>query len=189
MNFRCFVVTYSIDSWLRLTVISTVKGICRIVFSEGSPDSEFGLKSPHQKLTQVKLRSDFPDFMADAIKQLLAYFNGENKEFSVPLDVSEYSPYLQKVWRTTMTIPYGQIRSYAWVAMKAGSPQSVRAVGQAMRLNPVPPIIPCHRVIRTDGSLGGYSAGLHWKIKLLELEGITVRRNKIYLHNFSEDNL
>lgn len=182
MSLRYFVLTHSINNWLRLTVIATEKGICRIVFGEVNANKKFDIKSPSQKVEQLKvqkIRSDFPDFVTDTINQLLDYFNGKRKAFDVPLDVSEYSAFLQKIWQVTMSIPFGEVRSYTWVAKQAGSPHSVRAVGQAMRLNPVPPIIPCHRVILADGSLGGYSAGLNWKKRLLHLEGITVEKDRV----------
>lgn len=185
MSFRYFVLTHSIKNWLRFTVIATEKGICRIVFGEVNANKKFAIKSPNQKVEQLKVQkihSDFPDFVTDTINQLLDYFNGKRKEFNVPLDVAEYSAFMQKIWQVTMSIPYGEVRSYAWVARLAGFPSSVRAVGQAMRLNPVPPIIPCHRVIHADGSLGGYSAGLNWKIRLLQLEGITVEKDRVHFY-------
>lgn len=88
------------------------------------------------------------------------------------IDISCGTPFQQKVWRALRTIPKGQTRSYAWVAKKIGKPKAVRAVANACGANPYPVVIPCHRVIRSDGSLGGFSGGLKLKRKLLAREGI-----------------
>lgn len=80
------------------------------------------------------------------------------------------SPFEKKVLRVTLKIPLGQTRSYAWVAKAAGNPKAVRAVGQALKKNPFPFLIPCHRVVRSDGCLGGYAGGVKMKKTLLEIE-------------------
>jgi methylated-DNA-[protein]-cysteine S-methyltransferase len=80
------------------------------------------------------------------------------------------TPFAKRVYRIVSAIPLGQVRSYRWVARKAGCPFAARAVGQALRKNPFPLIIPCHRVINADGNLGGYSGGVKVKRRLLELE-------------------
>lgn len=90
------------------------------------------------------------------------------------MDLSGGTPFQRKVWGALRQIPYGQTRSYAWVAQRIGKPKAARAVGAACGANPIPVIIPCHRVVASDGSLGGYTAGLAWKKKLLRLEGVAV---------------
>ncbi|MFH1888818.1 MAG: MGMT family protein [Candidatus Omnitrophota bacterium] len=80
------------------------------------------------------------------------------------------SPFTKRVYKTVLSIPLGEVRSYAWVAKKAGKPKATRAVGQILKRNPWPLIIPCHRVIASDGKLGGYSCGLKKKKALLDLE-------------------
>lgn len=80
------------------------------------------------------------------------------------------TPFAKKVYKAVLSIPLGQVRAYKWVAKKTGSPKAARAVGQALRRNPWPLIIPCHRVIAAGGSLGGYSRGINKKKKLLDLE-------------------
>lgn len=87
------------------------------------------------------------------------------------LDLSGLTPFQKKVLEVVKTIPYGETRSYKWVAERIGNPKAVRAVGQALKKNPYPGIIPCHRVIRSDGKLGGYSKGTQKKKKLLKQEG------------------
>lgn len=86
------------------------------------------------------------------------------------IDWSQYTLFQLKVWEVVKTIPHGETRSYQWVAEQAGSSRACRAVGQALKKNPLPGIIPCHRVIRADGSLGGFSQGLKKKKEMLRAE-------------------
>lgn len=90
-------------------------------------------------------------------------------------DLYFLTPFQQRVLTATSAIPWGQYRTYGWVAAKAGSPKGFRAAGQALNRNPIPILIPCHRVIATNNLLGGYGGGLGWKIELLKLEGIKVQ--------------
>lgn len=105
-----------------------------------------------------------------ARKELSAYFSGQLRSFSTPCDLAPLPPFTRAVLRMTARIPYGEVRSYRWVAERLGKPKATRAVGNALARNPIPIIIPCHRVVRSDGTLGGYALGLGWKKKLLELE-------------------
>lgn len=117
----------------------------------------------------IKLHYDDP-YLYNIFQQMEQYLNGNRKEFNVPLDIT--GSYFQKnVWKELQKIPYGKTASYKKIAQKVGGPTYVRAVGRANSQNPVPIVIPCHRVINTNGKLGGYSLGLPLKIKLLELEG------------------
>ena len=86
------------------------------------------------------------------------------------MDLSIGTEFQRKVWEKVSEIPYGELRSYKWIASEIGNPDAVRAVGNAVGENPVPPIIPCHRVIRSDGNLGGFSSGIALKKWLLKLE-------------------
>ena len=90
------------------------------------------------------------------------------------LDTSKGTLFQQKVWRILQQIPYGQTRSYGWVASQLGNPGAARAVGGAIGRNPFHIAVPCHRVINSDGSTGGFSADLEMKLKLLRLEGIFI---------------
>lgn len=103
-------------------------------------------------------------------KELSAYFAGRRQLFSAPCDLGGLPPFTRAVLKITAQIPYGQMRSYRWVAERLGKPKAMRAVGNALARNPIPVIIPCHRVVRSDGTLGGYALGLHWKRRLLDLE-------------------
>jgi O-6-methylguanine DNA methyltransferase len=88
------------------------------------------------------------------------------------LKIKNYPEFYKKVWLTTLTIPKGEIKTYKWVAKKIGHPKAYRAVGKALKENPLPGVIPCHRVIKSSGELGGYSQGINKKIQLLEKEGV-----------------
>ena len=105
----------------------------------------------------------------DAIRQVLAYLGGKRTAFDLPLDLRG-TPFQRAVWQQLLAIPYGATRSYADVARAIGSPRAVRAVGSANGANPVPIVVPCHRVIAAGGKLGGYGGGLELKRRLLAME-------------------
>jgi methylated-DNA-[protein]-cysteine S-methyltransferase len=105
----------------------------------------------------------------EVIRQLNEYFAGDLKEFDLPL-APEGTPFQVSVWSALRTIPYGETISYAQLAKRIGNPKAVRAVGRANGANPLPIIIPCHRVIGSDGDLTGFGGGLPIKIKLLAIE-------------------
>lgn len=111
----------------------------------------------------------------DLAQRLRLYADGEPVVFDDDLDLAGATALQSAVWYATQTIPYGETRSYRWVAEQIGRPQAQRAVGQALGRNPVPIIVPCHRVIRSDGSLGGFGGGLDVKETLLRLEGRNLR--------------
>ena len=103
-------------------------------------------------------------------RQLAEYFGGRRRQFELPLDLRG-TDFQKRCWQALLKIPYGKTRSYADIARAMGKPRAVRAVGLANGQNPIAIIVPCHRVIGSDGSLTGYGGGLHVKRKLLELEG------------------
>ncbi len=111
-----------------------------------------------------------PDFFESVVKQLSLYFSGDLERFDCPLDLSRGTPFQQKVWQELTNIPYGTTISYRTLAEAIGQPKAFRAVGNANGKNPLPLIIPCHRVIQGNGSLGGYTGGLHIKRFLLDHE-------------------
>ena len=104
-----------------------------------------------------------------AARQIEEYLRGARTEFDLPLNLSG-SPFYRAVWNVLLAIPYGETRSYREIAKAAGSPRGFRAVGQANHNNPVWIVVPCHRVIQSDGSLGGYGGGVELKRRLLALE-------------------
>ncbi len=103
------------------------------------------------------------------------YFDGWRTDFSrFPLDLSAGTPFQRRVWSVTRRIPYGEVRTYGWLGMEIGRPEATRAIGAALGDNPVPLLVPCHRVIASDGRLGGFSAtgGVTLKARMLELERV-----------------
>ena len=111
-----------------------------------------------------------PHLFKDLMDRLRAYFGGHKIAFPDRLDLSGATAFQRKVWETTRFIPYGETRSYTWVAEQMKQTGAVRAVGQSLARNPLPIIVPCHRVVTNDGKLGGYSGGVEMKKYLLHLE-------------------
>jgi len=101
---------------------------------------------------------------------LRRYFKGQPVDFRIKLDLSSCSSFQRRVYASILSVPYGETRSYKWLATQMGNGSAARAVGRALKSNPIPIIIPCHRIIKSDGSLGGYAGGVEWKKRLLKLE-------------------
>ncbi len=122
-------------------------------------------------------------FLRKPEKELREYFSGRRTEFDFPLDFSKATPFQRKVYKVMSGIPFGQLRSYGWLARKIGNPKALRAVGSANGKNRWPVVIPCHRIVGSQGGLTGFSApgGLGLKASLLEMEGIAVKGNKVRL--------
>ena len=125
-------------------------------------------------LTDVA-RKRYPDAQIipsifDAAQQVQAYLDGKRKAFKAKLDI-QGTPFQQAVWNYLLEIPFGETRTYGDVARALGRPAAFRAVGGACGANPLPLVVPCHRVLASDGGLGGYGGGLDWKRWLLNLEG------------------
>jgi methylated-DNA-[protein]-cysteine S-methyltransferase len=104
------------------------------------------------------------------IRELSAYFEGSGSSFRQKIKFLTGTGFEQDVWRRLKEIPFGETRSYKWMAERVGRPAAVRAVGRALSKNPVPIVIPCHRIIESDGSIGGYSSGVDRKRRLLDME-------------------
>ena len=141
-----------------------------IAINFGLPESEFIAQIEHQFEAPVYFD---PDATQASLKQVHAYLNGQRQTFDLPTDISLLTEFQQQVLQATQQIPRGRIATYMDIARKIGKPRAVRAVGQALGRNPIPIVIPCHRVIASNGSLGGYSGGggLETKARLLQLEG------------------
>jgi len=135
--------------------------------------STAGLRAIHFDRIQPASGDQNPrnPLLAEALSQLRAYFAGRLREFDLPLDLAG-TDFQIRVWRQLETIPYGETRSYSAIAQAIGRPAAVRAVGAANGANPVPIVVPCHRVIGASGKLVGYGGGLSLKKRLLELEKI-----------------
>lgn len=137
-----------------LEIVCTDTGISAINFVE-APKQES--KNP-------------PAALRDCISQLDEYFSGARRKFDLPLDISKGTTFYREVWRLVQAIPYGRTRTYSMIAESLGRPHASRAVGQANGRNPIPIVIPCHRVIGKDGTLTGYAYGLDIKEALLAIE-------------------
>ncbi|MDP2754304.1 MAG: methylated-DNA--[protein]-cysteine S-methyltransferase, partial [Nitrospirota bacterium] len=102
--------------------------------------------------------------------ELKEYFENGREEFTQEIDFTKGTELDKKVWLALKGIPYGETRTYKWLAEKVGKPTAFRAVGRALSRNPIPILLPCHRIIESDGSIGGYSSGIDIKRRLLEIE-------------------
>lgn len=151
----------------RLFIAASAQGLCAIVFKQHEETFIANLRSG------VALKRD-RDAIAQIRAQLEEYFSGRRKTFTLPVDLSTLTPFQRQVLAVTRRIPWGQVRSYQRVAQEMGRAKSSRPVGQALGRNPVPIVIPCHRVIASDGTLGGYcgTSGLELKRWLLRHEGV-----------------
>jgi methylated-DNA-[protein]-cysteine S-methyltransferase len=150
-----------------LLAASTQRGLVRLAFPEENADAV--LERLAQRISPRIVEAPAP---AEPLRRELdEYFTGTRREFELALDWSLIAPFAQRVLHATAAIPYGGVLSYTDVAAEAGSPRGSRAAGNALGSNPIPIVIPCHRVLRTGGSLGGYAGGLARKRWLLELEG------------------
>ncbi len=147
-------------------VASTAAGICRIELGAERPGSFLSWLSRH--LRPVELYED-AELMTVATSQLGEYFSGERQAFDLPLDVHG-TAFQRAVWSQVACIPYGATASYGDIAQLVGKPKGSRAVGAAVGANPLPIVIPCHRVIGSSGDLVGFGAGLDMKERLLRLE-------------------
>lgn len=142
--------------------VRTALGVIAIEFAERSVS--------RIQLGGTKTSSPSPPvFVRKLAADLRKYAKGDRVRFNAPLEPVG-TAFQRAVWRALQEIPAGETRSYGWVAARIGRPVASRAVGAACGANPVPVLVPCHRVVRGDGSLGGFSAGLEWKRKLLRLE-------------------
>lgn len=119
-----------------------------------------------------------PDPVKNARQQLDEYFNGHRKSFDVPV-LPEGTPFQTSVWKALCRIPFGQVEAYGDVARCINNPAACRAVGRANGQNPIPIIIPCHRVIGKNGTMTGYASGVWRKEKLLTHEGLLIRNGKV----------
>ena len=159
----------SVDSPLGpLTVAATPAGLVRVAYA-GFRGQDEVLQDLAARLSPRVLEA--PDRLDRARRELDEYFEGRRKRFELPIDWSLTRGFTRGVLQATARIPYGEVGSYASVAGEAGSPRAVRAAGNALGANPMPVVVPCHRVLRTGGALGGYTGGIERKEFLLRLEG------------------
>ncbi len=147
------------------------------------------LPGPKKEELRRRILAEFPEahegaaFLGQARKELMEYFSGRRVRLDFPLELSGATAFQKEAYRIMGTIPFGEVRTYRWLAQKIGNPKALRAVGGANARNRWPLAIPCHRVVGSDGRLTGFSApgGLALKARLLELEGIAVEKNRVRL--------
>ncbi|MFF2158234.1 methylated-DNA--[protein]-cysteine S-methyltransferase [Paenibacillus chitinolyticus] len=150
-----------------LYAAATDRGLCRITWPTESLDT---LKSWAAKQIPGAVLIEDEERMAGYLLQLKEYLEGNRQQFDVPLDMRG-TAFQTSVWKALAEIPFGETRSYSDIAASVGSPAAVRAVGTANGANPVPIIVPCHRVIGKNAALTGFRGGLQVKEELLRLEG------------------
>lgn len=154
--------TYVISPVGPIGMAATPRGVCRVVLGAGPRWARAAF--PTGPVSHV-----FPHAFPGG-KAVIAYLNGLQADLSgVPLDLGG-TPFQRAVWAAARAIPFGRTRTYAEVAAAVGRPRAARAVGQALGANPVPLLVPCHRVLATGGSLGGFTGGVDLKARLLALE-------------------
>jgi methylated-DNA-[protein]-cysteine S-methyltransferase len=145
------------------------------------------LPVPEREQASELIRKHFPslresvDLFESEIAQIEEYFAGERKEFQFSLDFSSATPFQRRAYEILLMIPFGEVRSYGWIARKMGNEKALRAVGHANGKNRWPLIVPCHRVVGSNGSLTGFSAsgGLDLKARLLRHEGVAVKDRRV----------
>lgn len=152
----------------RMLVAVTPRGLVRVAFKPEAPDEV--LEELSERLSPRVLEA--PIAIDSVRRELDEYFDGKRRAFDIPLDWSLTSGFRQRVLRATARIPYGGVSSYREMAERAGNARASRAAGSALASNPIPIVVPCHRVLRTGGNLGGYGGGLDMKEALLKMEGV-----------------
>jgi len=161
----------SVDSPVgKLLLVATRRGLVRVAFDLEPAEVVLADLAARVSPRIVELPARFDTLRAE----LDAYFSGQRRTFRTPVDWSLTTGFTHRVLRVTAGIPYGAVRTYAEVAGLAGSPRGARAAGNALHANPVPIVVPCHRVVRVGGVLGGYGGGPGRKELLLGLEGLTL---------------
>ncbi len=155
---------YAIEniSKLKIAVVASEQGIEQIHINPKTPYTF--------KENATKLHPDDP-YLFNVFQQLREYFNRSRTKFDLPLN-PKGTEFQNKVWKEVSKIPFGKTKTYKEIALKVGDVKTIRAVGKANGANPIPIIIPCHRVIGADGSMTGYAAGIDVKEKLLAHEGV-----------------
>ncbi|MFJ9705579.1 methylated-DNA--[protein]-cysteine S-methyltransferase [Streptomyces sp. NPDC101234] len=156
-----------------LLLAATRDGLVNVVFHATDPVRERALERLAARLGTEPVEDPAAPVLAEAIRQLRAYFAGERQHFDLPLDWSLISGFNRQVLRELAAgVPFGSVVGYGDLAGRVGQPGGAQAVGAAMGANPLPVVVPCHRVVESDGGIGGFGGGLETKRKLLALEGV-----------------
>lgn len=149
----------------RIGLVGSTNGLRRIVLPQPSPEMvlQFIMDGLPGAIADPSPFGDLP-------QRLRRYLRGESISFSDKLDLTHTTPFRRAVWEATCSIPYGETKNYGWIAEQIGKPKASRAVGQALVKNPLPIVVPCHRVVGKDGNPRGAGRGLELRKRLLEIE-------------------
>ncbi|MCL2420006.1 MAG: methylated-DNA--[protein]-cysteine S-methyltransferase [Conexibacteraceae bacterium] len=155
----------------RLLLATTPRGLVRVAYLDADDDEDRALAELAERISPRVLAA--PGRLDAPRRELDEFFAGRRRSFETPLDWRmTHTGFAQRVLRATKRIPFGETSSYQQVASRAGSPRAYRAAGNALGANPLPIVVPCHRVLHAGGGLGGYTGGLERKQALLALEGV-----------------
>ncbi|MFI1510433.1 methylated-DNA--[protein]-cysteine S-methyltransferase [Streptomyces sp. NPDC020597] len=156
-----------------LMLAASTEGLVNVVFHATDAVRDRALARLAERLGAEPVEAPGSPLLAEAIRQFEAYFSGERQVFELPLDWSLISGFNRQVLRELAAgVPYGAVVGYGDLAERVGQPGAAQAVGAAMGSNPLPVVVPCHRVVERDGGLGGFGGGRETKRKLLALEGV-----------------
>jgi methylated-DNA-[protein]-cysteine S-methyltransferase len=155
-----------------LVAAATPRGLATLSYEDFHGGVDAVLDSLATKLSPRMLEA--PARLDDVRRELDEYFEGRRRDFDLRIDWSLASEFTRRILKATAAIPFGQTSTYGKVAAQAGNPKASRAAGRALGSNPIPIVVPCHRVVGTNGQLTGYTGGLHRKIALLQMEGIVL---------------
>lgn len=149
-------------------VAATDRGLARVAWQEegdGAFVAELEERFPDAPVVPA------PERLREVERQLSEYFRGDRETFDLPVDLDPVSEFDRRVLRAASNLDFGQVVTYGELARRIGRPRAARAVGGALGRNPVPVVVPCHRIVRGDGGLGGYGSGIEYKERLLRVEG------------------
>jgi methylated-DNA-[protein]-cysteine S-methyltransferase len=155
-----------------LVAAATPHGLATLSYEDHHGGTDAVLDWLSAKLSPRMLEA--PARLDDVRRELDEYFEGRRHDFDLPIDWSLASQFGRRILKATAAIPFGQVSTYGKVAAQAGNPKASRAAGRALGANPIPIVVPCHRVIGSSGQLTGYTGGLHRKVALLQIEGVVL---------------
>ncbi|MBA3413659.1 MAG: methylated-DNA--[protein]-cysteine S-methyltransferase [Chloroflexia bacterium] len=158
-----------------LVLAATEDGLCEVAFARCRPPAEIRALLRERGLDPRPAETATPptvtETLARTADQLSEYFGGTRQLFALPLDFQGVTPFTRSVLEATAAVAFGRLETYRGIAGRIGNPGATRAVGNALGRNPLPVVVPCHRIVRTGGGIGGYTGGLWIKERLLALEG------------------
>ena len=155
-----------------LVAAATPRGLATLSYEDFHGGVDAVLDALAAKLSPRMLEA--PAKLDDVRRELDEYFEGRRRDFDLPIDWALTSEFTRRVLKATADIPFGELSTYGKVAAQAGNAKASRAAGRALGSNPIPIVVPCHRVVGTNGKLTGYTGGLHRKVALLQIEGVVL---------------